>query len=331
MAYSAEIIKKVKEDFDKKRKAAQELATQRKIELHEKLPDVKIIDTVLSTTGLRVFSAAMSGNDTNAEIEKMRTESKALREMRAAQLEKAGYPADYSDVKYECPICSDTGYVDIVPCECFKKALVKESFLTAGLGSVLKDQTFDNFDLRFYSDQVSPNGKCPRTVMSHILSETKKYANGFKNAEKKQNLIFYGTTGLGKTHISTAIAARVLEDGMDVVYDTTQNIIHSFEAKTFAGDSAVNTSKYFDCDLLIIDDLGAEFKNSFTVSVLYNIINTRICAGKAMIISTNIDSIEGIAKAYDARIASRLVGEFRTFIFAGEDVRMIKRRKEKAK
>lgn len=325
MAYSADVIKKVKEEFEKKRRAAQETADVKRAELHEKVPGVAQIDEVLASTGLRVYKAALDGGAVGAEIERMKAENADIRAMRAELLEKVGYPADYSDVKYECPLCSDTGYIGIKPCECFRKALVKESFLSAGLGSVLTDQTFDNFDLSLYSDEKDARGVSARGVMRYILSESKKYAEGFKSAEKRDNLFFFGATGLGKTHLSTAIAKRVIEEGMSVVYDTAQNIIRTFEAKRFSSGNAsdgIDTSKYFDCDLLIIDDLGAEFRNSFTITVLYDLLNTRICTGKAMIISGNFDSSNGVAKLYDERISSRILGEFRSFRFIGEDIRL---------
>lgn len=331
MAYSPEVIKKVKDDFNKKRKAAQTLADMRRAELYSMLPDIEDIDKVIASTGLRVYEAALKGGDIGASIKKLRAEFEALRALRKSMLEAAKIPADYSDVKYECPMCGDTGYVGIEPCECFKKALVKEAFLSAGLGSVLKDQSFSNFSLDLYSDEKGANGKSPRDTMSYILKETKKYAETFKNRKKHDNLFFYGATGLGKTHISTAVARRVIEDGADVVYDSAQNIMQTFEAKTFSNDHGADTKKYTSSDLLIIDDLGAEFKNSFTLSVLYNILNTRICAGKPMIISTNFDSLESISKAYDSRISSRLVGEFRAFMFVGNDIRLEKKAKPSGK
>ncbi len=324
MAFSPEIIKKVKDEFETSRKKAQESADARKAELHAVSPEIRSIDELLASTGLRVYGAAMKGEDVNTQIESMRSENKVLRDLRADLLVKLGYPADYSDVKYRCAKCDGTGYIELMPCDCFKKALVKEAFLSSGLGSVLTEQSFDNFDLGFYSDAAQGNGLSPRKRMGYILSEMKKYAENFAKVQKSANLCFFGGTGLGKTHISTAIARRIIEDGMNVVYDTAQNIMQAHETKTFTSNKSGDTDKYLECDLLIIDDLGAEFKNSFTVSVLYNILNSRITSGKAMIISTNFDSVADIAKIYDGRIYSRLLGEFRSFVFVGDDIRLKK-------
>ena len=135
-----------------------------------------------------------------------------------------------------------------------------------------------------------------------------------------------GGTGLGKTHLTTAIAKGIIEKGYNVVYESAQNIVHAFESRQFGKDAgeAADTDKFFNCDLLIIDDLGTEFRSSFTQSVLYNLINTRINSAKCMIISTNLDSTDKFIKTYDERIASRLFGSFRTFAFVGKDIRVQK-------
>jgi len=88
--------------------------------------------------------------------------------------------------------------------------------------------------------------------------------------------------------------------------------------------AVAETQRYFECDLLILDDLGTEFKNSFTQSCIYNLLNSRINSGKSMIISTNIDTLPKLIETYDDRISSRLLGNFRPFKFVGKDIRLEK-------
>ena len=78
--------------------------------------------------------------------------------------------------------------------------------------------------------------------------------------------------------------------------------------------------RYFDCDLLIIDDLGTEVNNQFTASVIYNVLTTRINSKKATIINTNLSHNE-LRDRYADRITSRLFGEFRPLLFTGRDIR----------
>ena len=81
-----------------------------------------------------------------------------------------------------------------------------------------------------------------------------------------------------------------------------------------------DTSRYFDCDLLIIDDLGTEVMNQFTSSCLYNVINTRLSMRRPTVISTNLMQDE-LRRRYWDRITSRLFGEYKILLFLGTDVR----------
>lgn len=321
MGYSAEVVKKVRETFENKRADAARLAETHKNEVSVKCPSILEIDKALSLTGLAVFKASLQGaNGLEERIEKIKKENLELQTAKRELLKSSGYPEDYLDIKYSCDKCDDTGYVGIKMCSCMKKELVKEAYNHSGLGKVLKYQTFKNFDLSYYEDAAD------REHMAAILEMAKKYVSDFGKPERDSNLLFVGTTGIGKTHITTAIAKGVIDKTYDVVYDSAQNIVRAFENERFEKDerALVETKRYFDCDLLIIDDLGTEFKNTFTQSCIYNLLNTRINAGKCMIISTNIESFEEMRKSYDDRITSRLVGGFRTFKFVGKDVRIAK-------
>lgn len=331
MGYSASVVKKVREEFESKRQNAVLLAEKHRDEVYIKCPPIIEIDRALSMTGLSVFKASFSGSEGLEEkIEKIKKENLELQRARRELLISSGFPCDYVDIKYSCDKCNDTGYIGINMCSCMKKALVKEAYNSSGLGKVLSSQTFKNFDLSYYSDD-SKDGVSSRTQMQSILEKAKDYASGFGKNGKETNLLFIGSTGLGKTHITTAIAKAVIDKGFDVVYDSAQNIIRAFEMQKFDRDETaiVETQRYFDCDLLIIDDLGTEFKNSFTQSCIYNLLNTRINSAKAMIISTNIDSFSELRSSYDDRVFSRLVGSFRSLHFVGEDIRLKKVRENR--
>lgn len=321
MGYSAQVVKKVREEFENKRANAALIAEQHRNEVSVKCPSILEIDRALSLTGLAVYKASLAGiNGLEERIANIKKENMELQATKREVLKSEGYPEDYLDIKYSCDKCDDTGYVGINMCSCMKKALVKEAYAQSGLGKVLKSQTFKNFDLSYYKDDSD------REHMSGILEKAKKYVSDFGKPDKDSNLLFAGTTGLGKTHITTAIAKGVIDKGYDVVYESAQNIIRAFEMEHFDKDESARneTRRFFECDLLIIDDLGTELKNTFTQSCLYNLINTRINAGKCMIISTNIVSTSELYAAYENRLTSRLIGNFRYFKFVGKDVRLEK-------
>lgn len=321
MGYSAEVVKTVRENFEKKRADAENLSVLHLNEVALKCPDIIEINKALSLTGLAIFETALKGKDGLEErIAKIKKENESLQTARLDVLRTNGFPDDYLDIKYSCDKCNDTGYFGINMCSCMKKALVKEAYNHSGLGKVLKSQTFKTFDLSYYEEGEE------REQMASILEKAKKYVSDFGKPEKDSNLLFVGTTGLGKTHITTAVAKGVIDKGFDVVYDSAQNIIRAFEAERFDKDERAGreAERYFDCDLLIVDDLGTEFKSSFTLSCIYNLLNTRINAGKPMIFSTNIESFDKLRETYEERITSRLIGSFRTFKFVGKDIRLVK-------
>ena len=203
-----------------------------------------------------------------------------------------------------------------------RRALVLAGYESSGIGPLLERQTFDNFSLQYYTDPAD------QQRMEQVLETARRYVGLFSD-EKSQNLLFFGQTGLGKTHLSSAIAKSLIDRGFDVLYETAQNLFGDFEDEKFnraynTGVEERKTDRYFSCDLLIIDDLGAELSNQFTASCLYNLINTRFNMGKSCIISTNLTHPE-IEKRYSQRVLSRLLGQYQNLQFTGRDIRMMKK------
>lgn len=316
MAYNRDNFVKLKKEYETKKKNAIADAESRAAKLHALYPDVALIDEELRLTGVKLMQEAMKGKiGLEERIKAVENENLALQSRREALLKAYNIPLDYSDVKYECSDCMDTGYIGINMCHCFKSALAKAAFETSGLGALLKDQSFDTFDMFYYMDDRQNFDKMKKNV-----EKCRYYADNFDNSGK--NLIFIGGTGLGKTHLSTSIAKVVIENGFDVVYDSAPNIFNDFNKEQFKDETGL-TDKYFECDLLILDDLGTEMHTAFTVSCLYNLINTRLNTGKSTIINTNL-SIDELRKMYTDRITSRVFGCFEPLLFSGKDIRMQK-------
>ena len=310
------IYEKAKAEIEARRNRARADADFRSELIREKSPEVAKIDAELSTTGMLIFKTACSGGD----ITPIKERNKALQARRREIILSLGYPEDYTDVKYSCPDCSDSGFVDGVKmCKCLRELIVKGRIEASAMGRLMETQSFDSFDLSCYSYDKRVSER-----MSAILSIAKGYVRDF--AKRKENLLLIGPTGTGKTHISTAIAAELIHKGYDVIYDSTHNILSDFEADRFRnnyGREENKSDKYLDCTLLIMDDLGAEFSNQFTISALYNLLNARQNKGLATIISTNLSS-EELARRYEDRIYSRIIGTAKILPFEGKDRRVVK-------
>ncbi len=320
MGYNKENFKRIRDEYATKHLVAESAARARTSEIHSALPEIMSIDRALASTGISLMGASLlPAKERDKQFEKIKAENLALNEKRAALLVAAGYPADYDAVKYDCPKCGDSGYVGIEMCECMRKSLIMAGFESSGISHLLKKQTFENFSLDYYK-----NDEKIYANMARMLDVTKAYAENF-NPSTAQNLAFFGGTGLGKTHISSAIARTVIEKGYDVLYVSAIELVSAFESEQFGKGAAKGelTDKFFDCDLLIIDDLGTEMGGQFTQSTLYNVLNIRINKKMPTIISTNCNQQE-LLKKYSERVASRIFGEFRPLLFLGIDVRMQK-------
>ena len=323
MGYNKNNYLRIRKEYETKYLLARENADRRRAEVQSKIPDIVIIDQALSKTGLSIMSAAMQGDNVQEKIAEARKINEQLISAKRNLLIKYGYPEDYTDIKYECPICQDEGFYEFKICSCMKKKLVEAAYESSGMAHLLRSQSFENFDLSFYSgDERSKN------IMSRVLGIAKAYAENF-NPQDPTNMLFMGHTGLGKTHLSTAIARVVIDKGYDVFYASTITLISDYEVGRFGrstgNESGLGTDIYTDCDLLIIDDLGTEVINQFTNTVIYNIVNTRISKEKSTIINTNLFQ-DDIRKRYSDRIASRLLGEYTIVPFLGKDVRVEKLR-----
>lgn len=322
MGYNRDNYKKIKDEFAGKRTAAISAAELRTEELERKYPDLKKLNLAIRETGLRIFDSAFEpGVDIQKKVAEIEDEYNQNITFRNKFLEAYGYPTDYLDAKFECDKCKDEGFDnDGKMCICMKKALALATYKSSGIGKLIEKQSFDNFKLDYYE-----KGK-ERDNMEAVLDDCKSYTDSF-TSKTSENLLFFGTTGLGKTHLSTSIAKGVIDRGFDVVYVTAQDLFEDFErekfSRSYSSTQENTTEKYFECDLLIIDDLGTELSNQFTVSCLYNLINSRINSEKPMIINTNLNQND-LRDRYADRITSRLFGEFSVMCFYGKDIRLKK-------
>ena len=261
-------------------------------------------------------------------MNRLKEHNQALQRELDGLLQEAGLPKDYLEPRYACPRCSDTGYVDGRMCDCLKKRLRAEAYRSLNTLTPLSLSTFETFSLDYYSEQADASGRSERGAMARVLDICMTYAQNF--SLRSSNLILMGGTGLGKTHLSLAIANAAIEKGFGVVYGSVNNIVSKLEREHFGREEETDTgSLLLDCDLLILDDLGTEFRTAFAVAEIYNIVNTRQMAQRPTIISTNL-TMKEIEERYTERFASRILGGYVRLPFCGRDVRLQKRMRRAA-
>ncbi len=318
MGYNRENYAKIREIYETKYKDAHAAADARRADAEAHIPGLAELNRSLSSVGMRVMAEAVAAGENCAEkIAEIRRENGEMLAKKREMLVAAGYPADYTDVKYECEKCMDSGFVDGYMCDCMRRELIYAGYESSGIANLLRTQTFESFSLDYYKSNAEAY-----KMMAMVLDYMKNYAESFKG-NGSPNLLLMGGTGLGKTHLSSATAKKIIERGYDVYYVSAINMFSGFEFAQFGRSSSFvkeSPERCFECDLLIVDDLGTEMTNQFTVSALYNLINTRMNLGKPTIISTNLTQNE-LRQRYSDRIASRVFGEYCPLLFRGVDVR----------
>lgn len=325
MGYSSSVYKAASDILHERRLNAEKAAERRKEEVYERFPRVKELEKQISMSGIKTARAVLAGGDVKKAVSKLRDQDLAMQAEVKRILTDNGYPANYFEPKYFCKKCEDKGYYDIngktVRCSCMKSALVTCACAELNRYAPLSLSTFESFDLEYYDKSINPKVKTsPYEHMSKVFRLCQNYADNFsKNSE---SILMSGETGLGKTHLSLAIANEVIKKGYGVVYASAPPIISKLEKEYFSSDKDDSLfSMLADCDLLIIDDLGTEFYSQFAVSQFYNLFNSRMLSNKPIIINTNL-TITELKEKYTDRFVSRICGNARQLDFLGRDIRI---------
>lgn len=320
MPYTNEIYRKAEQILEKRRNDSLIEAEIRRNKIRNEIPEIDEIQTQLSKIGLEISKIFFYKGDTDKKVKELRAKSESLVEKRELILKQNGYKMNAMSEEHICSECEDRGFINGRMCACHKQLLKDVMRKEVSRFTRLDDFTFDNFNLEYYNNEPLENSIVPRNKAQRVFDVSRLYAQQFNSNSK--NLLFLGKTGLGKTHLSLAIANVVINKGYSVCYGSSQNICDDLQSEQFGRyDNLSYTKKQvLDCDLLIIDDLGTEISNQYSVATIYTIINSRILSHKPTIISTNYE-FEELLEKYDQRITSRINGEYTKFYLFGDDIR----------
>ncbi len=320
MNFSEYYYKKAAEALDQRRMYNRSLEIRRHSEIVSLIPEYARLEELISDTSRKLIMLMLQNKeDPEDKLEKMEKGNLAIQAEMDRMLVGAGYPADYLDRIYTCPVCKDVGSINGKWCECFRREMLRISAEELNSVSPLKLSSFESFSLDHYSPEVDVKlGTSHRTIMKHNLEYCKKYVSEFTT--DSCGIFMNGGTGLGKTHLSLAIANGVLKRGYTVIYGSAPELLRSAERENFRKEDDTIMQSLSMCDLLILDDLGAEMDKPLYTSLLYEIINGRMSRGLPLIVNSNLSAGE-LQTRYSDRICSRLFS-LEMLMFAGQDIRM---------
>lgn len=295
-------------------------------EIYETIPAIQALDEALVSQAAACARKVLSG-DPGARAG-LKKELAQLRKQKQALLEAAGFPPDYLEMQYRCSDCQDTGYVDGKRCHCFERTRLRLLYAQSNLEEVLRRENFDTFSYEFYDDTRTVPA-LQMTELAYIRMVVKRcqtFVRQFK--EVGGNLLFTGSTGVGKTFLTNCIARELIDQYLSVISLSAHDLMEVFSKHQFSYDTEEEIEDAYryilECDMLIIDDLGTEMNNTFVSSQLFYCINERINRQKGTIISTNL-SMDMLRDAYSDRVTSRLMSHYMTIPLYGGDIRMKKK------
>ena len=323
------ILKKLLTEYDSKRMYKLSSLDDRKRKLMETSAEYTRLEKDLQSISIGSLKSMLSSSPSEKE-EKLRIlqekTDRVLKE-KEALLKKLNLPDDYLSPNFDCKICEDTGYVNNELCFCIKQKIYDLEYNRANIGNI-QSENFSNFDFNVYSDEVNlqkyNSNFSPRDNMRKIVDISRNFIENFDSIDEK-NLVFLGSTGLGKTFLSNCIAKEIIDSGKTVLYQTAPVMLDTIINSKLQKDNSELANLVLDVDLLIIDDLGTEVMNSMHFNELFNIINTRLLNQSSKItktiISTNL-GIKDIFNHYEERIGSRIAGYYDIYCFFGNDLRL---------
>ena len=323
MALTNSQYEAIRKKYERRRDVHRSLGRSRQEEVYAAIPEFQQLAESVSTLSVASARRMLEGDDDALDVLHRQLTEIASRQKQL--LIQNGFPADYLDPDYDCPDCRDTGYILTEDgmrrkCHCFRQQEISILYAQSNIQEQIARENFSSLSYDYYQ------GEDLRRFETAVQI-CKKFVQSFK--KDYRNLFFYGTVGTGKSFLSGCIAQELLQQGHSVIYFSAPGLFdtlarYSFDAKS---KEALHDlyEDFYNCDLLIIDDLGTEITNSFVTSQLFSCLNERYLRGRATLISTNL-SLEELRDRYSDRIFSRITSSFTLCKLTGPDIRILKKR-----
>ncbi len=299
------------------------LAEERRNLIYTRIPEYRELDESVASVSVSLAKLVIDGSED--ALQKAHATLQDISKKKQKLLTTAGYPADYLEPIYNCKDCKDTGFLSDEnglkkKCHCFRSQEITLLYDQSNIQQILSTENFSTLSYSFYhGEDLERFQKAVNICRDFVQNFIQDY----------HNLFFYGTVGTGKSFLSGCVANELLQKGHSVIYFSASRLFETLAHYSFDANLKEALYDFYDdlynCDLVIIDDLGTEMTNSFVSSQLFACLNERQLRHNPTIISTNL-SLEELRNRYSDRVFSRITSNYELCKLTGPDIRMLKKR-----
>ena len=269
-------------------------------QLYDYIPRLEELDFAIGQKNVAMIRSGILHKN-KIQQDALQMEIEALMKDRHQLLEKYGLDEQIYKPKWDCPICEDRGYLsDGTLCSCYLQERMQNIMAQSGMSAAMQQYRFDNFYLDGFDK--------PEDIQKK-LEWCQQFAHQIVAGTCKDCLFMRGDVGRGKTHLSSAIANVVLSGGKTVIYKRAADLFdmirqYKYEEGTDRWHEVLE--QLIGCDLLVIDDLGAERTTDFVTEQLVLLLEERNYRNKPWIINSNL-KLSQIQDTYNTRVSDRIM------------------------
>ena len=154
---------------------------------------------------------------------------------------------------------------------------------------------------------------------------TREYMVDLDFIDAKENLIFMGAVGTGKTHLATAIALKACQEGRKVRFFTAASLANLLLERNNKGTLTAFMNGLKKAELIVLDEFGFIPLHKESAELLFQVIS-ECYERKSLIITTNLEFSNWNTVLGDNRLTAalidRLVHHSHIVIFSGDSYRL---------